>query len=38
MVLAELAAFKEQERERLGGIYVFEMADLAALCPVQKTI
>ena len=31
MVLAELAAFMQQERDRLGGNCVFKMADLAAL-------
>ena len=31
MVLAELAAFMQQERDRLGGNCVFKIADLAAL-------
>ena len=31
MVLAELAAFMQQERDRLGGNCVFKMADFAAL-------
>ena len=31
MVLAELAAFMQQERDRLGGNCVFKMPDLAAL-------
>ena len=35
MVLAELAAFMQQERARLGGNCVFKMAHLAALYKKQ---